>query len=76
MVDEESHTVLLMNDCRILKQKNPLEETDVKSSKKREYQTRQQPQWLPSERCLFLLKDSNTRKQHVENISQMYDKNS
>ena len=32
-----------MNDCRILKQKNPSEGSDVNSSKKRELQTRQQP---------------------------------
>ena len=34
-----------MNDCRIiLKQKNPSEGSDVRSSKKQEQQIRQQPQ--------------------------------
>ena len=53
-------------------------EPDVRSSKKREQQIRQQPEWylLPSDRCLFSWEDSSTRKQHVENVSQMYDKNS
>ena len=41
----ESHIVLLYNDCRInLKQNNPSEGSDVRSSKKREQQIRQQPQ--------------------------------
>ena len=40
------HTLCyFMNDCRIiLKQKNPSEGSDVRSSKKREQQIRQQPQ--------------------------------
>ena len=33
-----------MNDCRILKRKNPSEGSDVSSSKKREQHIRQQPQ--------------------------------
>ena len=65
------------NDCRILKQKNPSEGNDVSSSKKREQQICQQPQWLlPSDKCLFCEKTRITRKQHVENISQMHDNNS
>ena len=63
------------NDCTILKQKNPSEGSDVRSSKKQEQQIRQQPQ-LPSDRCLFCEKTRIMRKQHVENVSQMYDKNS
>ena len=40
----ENHTLCyFMNDCRILKQKNPSEGSDVRSSKKRELQIRQQP---------------------------------
>ena len=41
-----NHTLrYFMNDCRIiLKQKNPSEGSDVRSSKKREQQIRQQPQ--------------------------------
>ena len=39
-----NHTLCyFINDCRILKQKNPSEGSDV-SSKKREQQIRQQPQ--------------------------------
>ena len=65
-----------MNDCRIiLKQKNLSEGSDVSSSKKREQQIRQQPQCCPWQMS-FLWKDSNTRKQYVQNISQMYGKNS
>ena len=42
----ENHTLCyFMNDGRIiLKQKNPSEGSDVRSSKKREQQIRQQPQ--------------------------------
>ena len=59
------------------KKKNQSEGSDVSSSKTREQQIRQQPQCelLPSDRCLFCEKTRITRK-HVENVSQMYDKNS
>ena len=44
-----------MNDCRIiLKQKNPSEGSDVRSSKKREQQIRQQPQCCPVTDVLFV----------------------
>ena len=47
------HTLFYFrNDCRILKQKNQSEGSDVSSSKKREQKIRQQP-LLPNDRCLF-----------------------
>ena len=67
-----------MNDCRIiLKQKNPSEGSDVRYSKKREQQIRQQPQCYccPVTDVLFV-KRLEYKKQHVENISHMYVKNS
>ena len=78
-----NHTLCyFMNNCRILKQKNPSEGSDVtcnnvSSTKKQKQQIRQQPEWLPNHRCLFLWKDSNHKeKQHVEKNCQMCDKNS
>ena len=75
-----NHTLCyFMNDCRIiLKQKNPSEGSDVRSSKKARTANPSATtmpavaQWQMS--CLW--KDLNTRKQHVENISQMCVKNS
>ena len=67
-----------MNDCRIiLKQKNPSEGSDARSSQKARTANPSATtmlavaHWQMS--CLWT--DLNTRKQHVENISQMYGKN-
>ena len=40
-----THCATSGKDCRILKQKNPTEGSGVSSSKKREQQLRQQPQY-------------------------------
>ena len=72
---EWDHTLYYFrNDCRILKQKNPSECSDISSSKKASTSASTMlavTQWQMS----FLWKDLNTRKQHAENI-QMYGKNS
>ena len=73
-----NHTLCyFMNDCRIiLKQKNPSEGSDVRSSKKREQQIRQQPQCqlLPSDRCLVCektwIQENNMLKTLIKCVSK------
>ena len=68
-----NHTLCYFrNDCRILKQKNPSEGNDVSSSKKREQQICQQPQQM----SFFVKRLESQGNNFVENIRQMYDKNS
>ena len=76
-----NHTLCyFMNDCRIiLKRKNPSEGTEwcqilqkARTANPSATTMLAVAQWQIS--CLW--KDLNTRKQHVENISQMYVKNS
>ena len=77
-----NHTLCyFMNDCRIiLKQKNPSEGSDVRSSKKREQQIRQQPQCqlLPSDRCLVCektwIQENNMLKTLVKCVSKTAEK--
>ena len=67
-----NHTLCyFMNDCRIiLKQKNPSEGSDVRSSKKREQQIR----LLPSDRCLVCektwIQENNMLKTLVKCVSK------
>ena len=50
-----NHTLCyFINDCRILKQKNPSERSDVRSSKWREQQVRQQPHCCPVTDVFFV----------------------
>ena len=73
-----NHTLCyFMNDCRIiLKQKNLSEGSDVRSSKKREQQIRQQLQCLllPSDRCLVCektwIQENNMLKTLVKCVSK------
>jgi len=75
-----NHTLCyFMNDCRItLKQKNPSEGNDVRSPKSEHSKSisNHNASCCPVTDVFFVWKDSNTWKQHVENISQMYGKNS
>ena len=74
----EPHIVLLYEWLQNFETKEPTRREWCKLLKKWEQQTHQQPQCelLPSDRCLFCEMTQITRKQHAENISQMYDKNS
>ena len=74
----EPHIVLLYEWLQNFETKEPTRREWCKLLKKWEQQTHQQPQCelLPSDRCLFCETTQITRKQHAENISQMYDKNS